>query len=75
MNEAEELFLKESLGHARTMPIPRAIIFLRGLLLLCPENPAVDQIRAIYSAMMESDHQLELIHSGQLKLNFPRKEA
>jgi hypothetical protein len=71
VNDAEDFFLRECAAHARTLPVPQAILYLRGLLLSLPENMrAVDPIRGIYDALIQSDHQLDLIHSGQMKLSF-----
>lgn len=63
-----EFFLNESLAHARTLPLAESVIFLRGMLQSCSDSEAINRIRQIYIPLSESDRQLELIQSGQLKL-------
>jgi hypothetical protein len=76
MSDPVEFFITESIAHARQMPTKDAVIFLRGLLQSSLESPAIDRIRAAFIALSESDRQLELIQSGQMKLDFtPSKMA
>lgn len=71
MNEDINFFLRESAGHARSLPVREAVAFLRGLLLVCDPS-MTDQIRHQFDALSNSDRQLELIQTGQIKLNFSR---
>jgi len=75
MNEAREFFIRESIAHARALNVAHAVLFIRGLLESCDDNDAVVRLRAIYTALSESDRQLELIQSGQLKLNFDQPKT
>jgi hypothetical protein len=72
MNEAEEFFVRECAAHAKTLSVSAAVLYLRGMMLLCPQSQALQIIAGIYNAIIESESQLELIHSGQLKLDFTR---
>lgn len=65
-----EFFFRQCAAHARTLPVSQSMAFMRGMMLTLPENPALDEIRTINSAVTESDHQLELIQTGQMKLDF-----
>ena len=73
MNDPVEYFLTESIAHARALPLGESVVFLRGMLQSCSDTKAVQRIRALYIPLSESDRQLELIQSGQMKL--PLKEA
>lgn len=65
-----EFFFRQCAAHARTLPIVEAGSFLRGMLQTVPDSPALVEIRRINNDMATSDHQLELIETGQMKLNF-----
>lgn len=67
MSNAQEYFIAESIAHARTLPLPDAVRFLRGLLESCGDENALAPIRNVYIALSQSDNQLELIQNGQLK--------
>lgn len=69
-NEEVIFFVRECAAHARTLTVPNAIIFLRGMIMTCPSSQAMAAIKGIYDRLMESDQQLDLIHTGQLKLDF-----
>lgn len=73
MIDAREYFLTEAVTHARTLPLKDAVEFLRGLLQCCNETPATEQVRTVFLHLSESDRQLELIQSGQMKMEFQPK--
>lgn len=76
MNEAEEFFVCESIGRARELPLPDAIKFLRGLLSVCgDENEAVSVIRSNFTHLSESDRQLHLIQTRQMRLPLTKEEG
>lgn len=50
------------------MKLPDAVLYLRGLLQTC-EVEALPELRLILAKLSESDKQLELIQSGQLKFS------
>ena len=54
---------------ARSLPLADAIRFLRGALLVAGESPEMTDVRNAYIGLQANDAQLELIASGQLKLN------
>lgn len=72
MSEAEQFFFSEACAHARTMKISEAALFLRGLLECTGGGELAERIRAIHISLCESDRQLALFQTGQLKL--PLKE-
>ena len=71
MTTNQHYFVTESISHARELPLKDAVIFLRGLLESCGDEEAVAPIRDAFISLSHSDSQLELIQSGQLKLNLP----
>lgn len=73
MNEAQDFFLRECAAHARSLPVTQAILYLRGLLISCNESSALEGLHAIYDRLVQSDNQLDLIHTGQMKLEFHKK--
>jgi hypothetical protein len=75
MIDAREFFLTEAVAHARTLPLKDSIEFLRGLLQWANESPATESVRSVFIHLSESDRQLELIQTGQLKLDFKTKET
>jgi hypothetical protein len=75
MTENQEFFLAECCVHARRLSVPDAVKFLRGLAATCGEDPAVDSVRTILIALSESDRQLELIQTRQMKLEFSASNA
>lgn len=68
MSEATEFFLAESIAHARTLSVAQAVLYLRGMVQSCTDSEAVEHIRKAYIGLSESDRQLELIQTRQLKL-------
>jgi hypothetical protein len=64
-----EFFFTQAIAFARSLPLSQAVLFLRGMLQSCSDSPATDQVRRIYVGLSESDRQLWLIESGQLKLD------
>jgi hypothetical protein len=60
--------MAESIRHARTLPYPAMMTFLRGMSFAVPENGEFDCVRSIYARLHACDEQLELIASGQMKL-------
>lgn len=70
MNNPKDFFVAESIAHARSLPLADAVVFLQGLLQSCSDADALAPIRNAYIAMSQSDKQLELIQTGQLKLKF-----
>jgi pyridoxal biosynthesis lyase PdxS len=61
-------FVRQSLAHARTLPLTEARIYLHGLMLLTEGEAGMGPVRIAYQHLCESDAQLELIASGQLRL-------
>lgn len=75
MTEAQEFFYAECASRARELPLTEAVKFLHGMSLSCGDAPADNLVAKILIALSESDRQLELIQTGQLKLEFSTKEA
>lgn len=65
----EEFFVAHVAAEVRAMPITEARTFLRGLLALVGPDTNVEPLREVYRHIDSADDQLELIASGQLKLN------
>lgn len=70
MSDTKQVWIEESIRTARTLPLPKAIAFLHGLLLSCEDSEGTRHIRKIYLSLSESDKQLQLIEDGQLRLTF-----
>ena len=70
MNTPQDYFVVQAITHARTLPMADAVIFLRGLLQSCNDERAFAPVRNAYMALSQSDKQLDLIQTGQLKLKF-----
>lgn len=68
----EESFIAETVRLARLMPCVQAVSYLRGLVLLCGDCDIIAPVRAALMKMAEGDAQLELIASGQLRLDLGR---
>jgi hypothetical protein len=66
--DAETFFIEHAVGYARTLPLPDAVAFLRGMSLSVKDGSAADSVRKIVVVLSDSDKQLELIQTGQLKL-------
>jgi hypothetical protein len=62
-------FVSESVRYARTLPYTGCLQYLRGMLKACGDLDALGDVREIVQQLSDSDAQLELIASGQLKLN------
>lgn len=67
----EELFIRQSVSYARSLPLPDCVGYLRGLLLACGENDMTHPVRDIFVNLSHCDAQLELISSGQMELGLP----
>lgn len=72
MTEAQLFFTREAIVHARELPVRDAVIYLHGLRDSIEDEEVKAPIQQIYMLLTESDRQLELIQTGQLKLNFNR---
>ena len=68
MNDLD-FFIRESVQHAKSLPINSSVSFLGGLLNLGKERKELSEVRRIFNSLRDCDHQLELIASGQLKLS------
>jgi hypothetical protein len=70
MNEeqARAFFIASIAAHARTLPASDAVNFLYGALLVCGERDELDPLYKAYTQLRDSDAQLELIASNQLRL-------
>ena len=69
MTEAQQFYIRKSIFFARQMSFPDSLLYLRGFLESSPDTPEFHQIREIFSRLVADDRQLELIQTGQLKLN------
>ncbi len=71
MNESEDIafYRATTAATARTLPLADALRFLHGALIVAGECPQMEEVRRVYIGLQASDAQLELIASGQLKLN------
>ena len=67
MSEAE-FFVTKCIAMSRLLPLGDGIQFLHGMLDVIDGSPAAPPVRKAYNAMRDCDHQLELIASGQIKL-------
>jgi hypothetical protein len=59
MKDAQEFFLAKSMAIARDLPLPEAILFLRGFCESCSDIPRLQHVRKILIALSESDKQLQ----------------
>lgn len=66
---AVETFITTVAKDIRRLPLNEARPFLAGLLTLMGEQADVEPLREIYRSLDTADAQLELIASGQLKLD------
>ena len=67
---AQQFFYVECVAHARQLPLADAILFLSGMLQSCSDEKALAPVRNCFITLSESDKQLELIQTGQMKLDF-----
>jgi hypothetical protein len=67
MSEAQKFFFAECAQRARELPLAKAVEFLRGCIEAC-ESIDGTEIQKIFVALSETDRQLELIQTGQMKL-------
>ncbi len=67
--EAIAFFVARTADAARRMPLPDALQFLFGALLIAEGHPAVHDLRSAYMNMRDGDALLEILGTGQLKLN------
>ncbi len=68
MNGDQEFFVRESVRLARSLPYSQMLSFLRGMEFSLPIDE-FPEVRQILFDFRECDRQLELIASGQMKLN------
>jgi hypothetical protein len=69
VSEAETFFIAEVMRHARTLPVQRAVTFLDGMLeSVGDQHPARARLVAARNHFNDGDAQLELIATGQLKM-------
>jgi hypothetical protein len=73
--EAQHIWLEESVRTVRSLPLPRALGFLRGMISSCLDTAMADELRKVYTSLAASDRQLQLIEEGQLRLNFVERRA
>ena len=67
--DAETFFITQSIAYARSLPLKDAGPYLRGMMGVCREIRNVSEtVGKAAAAVSESDRQLELIETGQLKL-------
>jgi hypothetical protein len=67
--DAEAFFITQSIAYARSLPLKDAGPYLRGMMGVCQEmNGLSETVRKAAAAVSESDRQLQLIETGQLKL-------
>jgi hypothetical protein len=66
--DAETFFIQRTIAYARSLPIPDAVQFLRGACHSLKGGEGLEELRSITTRLSESDNQLELIQTGQLKL-------
>lgn len=71
MTEAQQFFLCECIAHVRELKLADAVLFLRGMLESVEDEALKSPIQNAFVLLTESDRQLELIQSGQLKLRLP----
>jgi hypothetical protein len=71
MNEQEEFFFQIAVATALELSNRDCLKFLKGMLFFGGEHPAAQNLRQLVTARAECDAQLELIATGQLKLNLP----
>lgn len=67
----EEIFIRQSIAFARTLPFGDAVTYLRGMLSLCGDHDMTPAVRDTFVRLSHCDEQLELLASGQLKLSLP----
>lgn len=70
MSQPQEIWFRESVRTARTLPLREAVLFIQGLLMSCHDSEAKDEMRKIYTSLANTDKQLQLIEDGQLRLKF-----
>jgi len=75
VNPDSAFFLTEAVRHARTLPHPEMMTFLRGMSFATEDDPDFDAVRSICRNMAQCEDQLELIASGQLKLDLADREV
>lgn len=67
---AISLFVAHSIACARSMPIEKARCFLKGLLLVGEEHPALDSLREVYADLCAVDEaQLRLFELFEREAN------
>jgi len=69
MTDAERFFIAEAIRHARALSLTDAISFLTGMLsALAEKHPARAQVSVALDHLQSGDAQLELIATGQLRM-------
>jgi hypothetical protein len=68
---SSEFYVSTAINLARKMPMGEGILFLKGMLEVADGSPVAPTVRKAYNALFDCDHQLDLIASGQLKLELP----
>ncbi|ODU24016.1 MAG: hypothetical protein ABS95_02490 [Verrucomicrobia bacterium SCN 57-15] len=70
----QEFLIRKNIGMARTLPLHEAVLLIQALLQLCGDSDATKELRFIYTNLSESDRQLGLFETGQLKLSLDKPE-
>ena len=66
-----ETFIRESVAHARTLPLGRCQSHLRTLARVCPDSALIDEVRGIAHDLTNSAQQLELLVESGTPLHQP----
>jgi hypothetical protein len=75
MQPDELFFIAEAVRHARSLPFTQSLRFIGGLILsLDEEHVAVGGLRSIYTSLVASEQQLDLVQLGQMTLDAPKKK-
>lgn len=69
--DSVDFCIRQTAHFARTAPLSESVQFLRGLLQLAGEDERVGPLRQLFFNLQSSDSQLELIATGQMRLDFP----
>jgi hypothetical protein len=73
VTENELFFVGEAVRYARSLSFGECLRFLQGMLLSLPANhPARSHLSNICNSLLGGDAQMELIATGQLKLDFEK---
>jgi hypothetical protein len=69
--KAEEVFIRHSVAYARSLSLCESVEYLRGMLSLCGDSEVTHSVRETFVQLSHCDAQMELIATGQMKLNLP----